>query len=74
MYTTPPGPNPTTRVRGGKVARRTRRPAVEKNLTSVFNKLGIEDDAQHVNRRVSAAMIYLANNQGADAEGNPALR
>lgn len=47
------------------------RPAVEKNLTSVFNKLGIEDDTSHVNRRVSAALIYLANNQGAAAEGNP---
>jgi DNA-binding NarL/FixJ family response regulator len=50
------------------------RPAVEKNLTSVFNKLGIADDAQTVNRRVSAALVYLANNQGAAAEGNPALR
>ena len=50
------------------------RPAVEKNLTSVFNKLGIDDDASHVNRRVSAALIYLANNQGAAAEGNPSRR
>lgn len=45
------------------------RPAVEKNLTSVFNKLGITEDAQQVNRRVSAALLYLANNQGAAAEG-----
>ena len=50
------------------------RPAVEKNLTSVFNKLGIDDDASQVNRRVSAALIYLANNQGAAAEGNPSRR
>ena len=50
------------------------RPAVEKNLTSVFTKLGIDDDASHVNRRVSAALIYLANNQGAAAEGNPSRR
>jgi DNA-binding NarL/FixJ family response regulator len=44
------------------------RPAVEKNLTSVFQKLGIDDDATHVNRRVSATLVYLANNQGAAAE------
>ena len=50
------------------------RPAVEKNLTSVFNKLGIAEDSQQVNRRVSAALVYLANNHGAAAEGNPALR
>ena len=40
----------------------------------MFNKLGIDDDASHVNRRVSAALIYLANNQGAAAEGNPSRR
>lgn len=45
------------------------RPAVEKNLTSVFAKLGIAEDALQVNRRVSAALLYLANNQGAAAEG-----
>jgi DNA-binding NarL/FixJ family response regulator len=50
------------------------RPAVEKNLTSVFNKLGIAEDAVQVNRRVSATLIYLANNHGAAAEGNPSLR
>ena len=47
------------------------RPAVEKNLTSVFQKLGITEDSQQVNRRVSAALLYLANNQGAAAEGSP---
>jgi len=46
------------------------RPAVEKNLTSVFQKLGITEDSQQVNRRVSAALLYLANNQGAAAEGS----
>jgi DNA-binding NarL/FixJ family response regulator len=45
------------------------RPAVEKNLTSVFRKLGIQDDTVQVNRRVSAALLYLANNRGAAAEG-----
>lgn len=50
------------------------RPAVEKNLTSVFTKLGIEEAPKQVNRRVSAALVYLANNQGAAAEGRPALR
>jgi len=45
------------------------RPAVEKNLTSVFQKLGIQDDTVQVNRRVSAALLYLANNRGAAAEG-----
>ena len=44
------------------------RPAVEKNLTAVFQKLGVADDSQEVNRRVSAALLYLANNQGAAAE------
>ena len=46
------------------------RPAVEKNLTSVFQKLDIRDDTQQLNRRVSAALLYLANNQGAAAEGS----
>jgi DNA-binding NarL/FixJ family response regulator len=46
------------------------RPAVEKNLTSVFHKLGIHDDTVQVNRRVSAALLYLASNQGAAAEGS----
>ena len=46
------------------------RPAVEKNLTSVFQKLGVVDDSHEVNRRVSAALLYLANNQGAGAEGS----
>ena len=50
------------------------RPAVEKNLTSVFSKLGIEEDSAQVNRRVSAALIYLANNHGALAEANPTAR
>ena len=45
------------------------RPAVEKNLTSVFQKLGIQDDTVQVNRRVSAVLLYLANNRGAAAEG-----
>ncbi len=49
------------------------RPAVEKNLTAVFQKLGIDDDAVQVNRRVSAALLYLANNQGAAAEGSHAV-
>lgn len=46
------------------------RPAVEKNLTSVFQKLGVVDDSHEVNRRVSAALLYLANNQGAASEGS----
>jgi len=46
------------------------RPAVEKNLTSVFQKLGVVDNSHEVNRRVSAALLYLANNQGAGAEGS----
>ena len=38
-------------------------PAVAKHLTSVFQKLGIREDAAQVNRRVSAALLFLANNQ-----------
>ena len=38
-------------------------PAVAKNLTSVFQKLGIREDAAQVNRRVSATLLFLANNQ-----------
>lgn len=36
------------------------RPAVEKNLTSIFTKLDLRDDPHMTNRRVSAALVYLA--------------
>jgi hypothetical protein len=39
---------------------RVGRPGVEKHLTAIFQKLGIREDSQQVNRRVSAALLYLA--------------
>ena len=38
--------------------------AVEKHINAIFLKLGLTEARTDVSRRVKAALIYLAENQG----------
>jgi len=44
--------------------------AIEKNINSIFGKLGLDDETK-VSRRVAATLLFLAEGQLADADKNP---
>jgi DNA-binding NarL/FixJ family response regulator len=46
--------------------------AIEKNINSIFSKLGLEDDVE-VSRRVAATLLYLAEAPAADQDTAPTV-
>ena len=47
--------------------------AIEKNINSIFSKLGLEDDVE-VSRRVAATLLFLAEAPAADQDTAPTAR
>jgi DNA-binding NarL/FixJ family response regulator len=47
--------------------------AIEKNINSIFSKLGLEDDVE-VSRRVAATLLYLADAPAAGQDVAPSVR